>query len=84
MLSWFFVCKEDWSVTLFRIFQVPNLKEREYLSSSTWGSFLVDDVTNVDHKLEATMYGILVRKYADLVIPQISYIAGRYIFRFHF
>ena len=58
---------------------MPSAKERQYLSSSRWGSFLVDDTGNTEHHLESTMYGVLMRKYTDLAIAQIPHITGKYL-----
>ena len=72
-----------------RVEEPPKL-EKEYLTSSSWGSFFTDtcDIEN-DETVESnskpteqptvkymnTLWGYIVRKYADIAIPQLEYIA---------
>ena len=58
----------------------PDAQTKRYLTSHVWGSFFTDD--HVDNRgddktklLMNTLWGFMVRKYADLAVPQLVYVA---------
>lgn len=62
--------------------QVPDKLETEILSSSLWGSFFYDDAIDKTPKIMGsgnkhmnTFWGYLIRRYADICIPQLDYMA---------
>lgn len=52
--------------------------EKEYLTSRYWGSLFTDDhlPEKNEGKLMNTLWGFIIRKYADVAVPQLEYIAG--------
>ena len=58
----------------------PSELEKAYLTSHSWGSFFTDI-----HPLKPqdevrymnTLWGYVIRKYADLAVPQLEYITGK-------
>ena len=65
--------------------QEPLDLEKEYLTSRQWGSLFTDDHTvpncNTDKTKTYmnTLWGYIIRKYADVAVPQLEYISGLYI-----
>ena len=60
----------------------PSPQTKRYLTSHSWGSFFTDDgiVNRCDDVsstklLMNTLWGFMVRKYADIAIPQLEYVA---------
>ena len=64
--------------------QEPPVREKQYLTSTHWGSFFTDTHPQADHNTVSadnrhqmnTLWGYLVRKYADLAVPQLDNIVG--------
>ena len=73
---------------IYDSFQQPPQLEKEYLSSQQWGSVLTDDRTAVGtdyveqdgFKPMNTLWGYIIRKYADLAVPQLDYLIGSNVF----
>ena len=68
------------NVNLF-CYQGPSQLEKEYLTSLKWGSLFTDDhVTHAgnskDLKYMNTLWGYIIRKYADIAIPRLEAITG--------
>ena len=67
------------------IFQGPSELEKEYLTSQCWGSLFTDDnpnssVTNNGLKYMNTLWGYIIRKYSDIAVPHLQYLAGKTYF----
>jgi hypothetical protein len=62
--------------------QEPSDLEKEYLTSRYWGSLFTDDHLPAREKETRklknmnTLWGFIIRKYADVSVPQLEYIAG--------
>ncbi|XP_064628655.1 5'-nucleotidase domain-containing protein 1-like [Lineus longissimus] len=57
----------------------PPRQEKDYLTSDHWGSFFFDDInmTEAERKGDCymnTFWGLLIRKYADICVPQLDYL----------
>jgi hypothetical protein len=56
--------------------------EKAFLTSRNWGSVFTDDHDLADHVADGkpymnTLWGYVIRKYADIAIPQLEYVAGK-------
>jgi hypothetical protein len=55
--------------------------EKEFLTSRQWGSIFTDDHVVANHVVDGkhymnTLWGYVIRKYADIAIPQLEHVAG--------
>ena len=65
------------------VLQEPSDVEKEYLTSRQWGSLFTDDHTPADTAAAEgkrpmnTLWGYIIRKYADVAVPQLEHISGQ-------
>ena len=62
--------------------QYPCALEREFLTSRQWGSLFTDDILAVrdsdDRQYMNTLWGLVIQKYADISIPHLEHVTGKY------
>jgi len=56
--------------------------EKKFLTSRQWGSIFTDDHVVANHEVDGkrymnTLWGYIIRKYADIAIPQLEHVAGK-------
>lgn len=60
--------------------KVVSQEERDFAVCDNWGSFFSDSIDGV---LVETYFSEVVRKYSDLVVPLLDYLAGKFISELH-
>ena len=69
-------------ISYYVVFKGPSELEKEYLTSQIWGSLFTDDNPNSSSPNNAqkpmnTLWGYIIRKYSDIAVPTLDYLAGK-------